>query len=355
MTPQLIAAYKVCLQLAQTHYENFPVVSWFLPHRQKISLAAVYAFARTADDFADSATFPPAVKLAALKFYQAKLNLIAELKLTTTDQKASELLAPKLLAAKQHSDPLDSQIIDSSLIASVVQELALEDRRLLAKALLAAPYQQIFSALRDTINHYQLPIQLFHQLLQAFMQDAAQTRYHDFAAVLKYCELSADPVGKLVLHIFGADTPANINYANAICTGLQLINFMQDCYDDLIILDRCYLPVSEMQKHNVNIGQLKAKINSPGLDRLIAWQLNRISAIYHQGLPLIANLTDSPWWFRFYVKLIIAGGALVLAKLFKRANHFARPTLTMADKLCLLCNSLVNNNLLKILPVENIN
>lgn len=153
------------------HYENFPVASLLVPPHLRRPIAVIYHFARSADDLADEGTDPPAARLAALAAYRAELERIA---------------------------------------AGTLPQLPL------------------FADLAQVIRDHKLPLQLFHDLLDAFAQDVVKTRYANYTELLDYCRRSANPVGRLVLHLFGRTESARLQESDAICTALQLINFWQD-------------------------------------------------------------------------------------------------------------------------------
>jgi squalene synthase HpnC len=162
----LAQAYAACQALAESHYENFPVASKLMPARLRPHVAAIYAFARTADDFADEPGREPDERLRLLDEWRRKL----------------------------HEPPVDD----------------------------------IFVALHDTIARFDLPIELFEDLLSAFTQDVSTTRYESWNAVLDYCRRSANPVGRLVLRLSGYRDEALDRASDAVCTALQLTNFWQD-------------------------------------------------------------------------------------------------------------------------------
>src|SRR5262245_10905015 len=166
----LAAAYRICRQIATAHYENFTVGSWLLPRRMRNPIAAIYAFARTADDFADEGEVPAAERLARLAIWQEHLEACY---------------------AGRSTDP-------------------------------------VFIALADTVARFEIPIVPFRRLLEAFRQDVAFQPLGTFAELRAYCRLSADPVGHLVLALFGYRDAERRALADQICTGLQLANFWQD-------------------------------------------------------------------------------------------------------------------------------
>jgi len=188
-------AYRACLAQAHAHYENFPVASRLLPRRLRGPVAAIYVFARRGDDLADEGSESAHERLAALDAMETELERVV-----------------------QGREPGDDAL---------------------------------WVALADSIHHWGLPDHELHSLLVAFRQDVTQTRYWSFDEVLGYCEHSANPVGRLLLHLVDAANGPNIAAADAVCTGLQLINFLQDLRQDLVDRDRLYIPQRDLARHGV--------------------------------------------------------------------------------------------------------
>ena len=184
----LRAAYAECERLARTHYENFPVASWLVPARMRPHIAALYAFARTADDVADEGRRPDAERLRLLDDWQNRLH-------------------------------------------ACVTECAADDR--------------VFLALGATIRTCRLPVSLFDDLLSAFRQDITTHRYDTWPSLLDYCRRSANPVGRLVLRIAGHDDARLDRSSDALCTALQLTNFWQDLDRDWQN-GRLYVPLEDV-------------------------------------------------------------------------------------------------------------
>ena len=180
------------------HYENFPVASFLLPAHLREPVEAIYAFARSADDIADEGDAQPIVRLARLNDYRRALHAIE-------------------------------------------QNKAFDDPTL-------AP---VFDRLGHNIRQFELPVGLFRDLLDAFSQDVGKTRYADFAELSDYCRRSANPVGRLMLHLYRANTPENLAMSDRICTSLQLINFWQDVAVDWQ-KQRIYLPQADMERFGVD-------------------------------------------------------------------------------------------------------
>ncbi|RLJ65368.1 squalene synthase HpnC [Sulfurisoma sediminicola] len=244
------------LDLHRTHYENFPVASVLLPARLRQPVAAIYAFARSADDFADEGDLPAAERLALLDGYRRELDAIA------------------------------------------------------AGTATAHP---VFRRLRPVIAEYRLPLQLFRDLLDAFSQDVVKTRYADYAQLLDYCRRSADPVGRLLLHLFGAATPENLKNSDAICSALQLINHWQDVgIDAAKPVPRIYLPQDEMARFGVADETVLRRTASADFLALMRFQVDRARALMLDGAPLGRAL---PGRIGLEIRAIVAGGLRILEKI----------------------------------------
>ena len=170
---------------------------------------------------------------------------------------------------------------------------------------------RIFGPLAATIARHQLPITPFYDLLSAFEQDIAVTRYQDYASLLDYCTRSANPVGRLMLHLFHAASPQNLEQSDAICTGLQLVNFWQD-----VRLDwhkhRVYLPQEDLRRHGVSDEDLAAARLTPAWRELMAFQVERTRALLHFGAPLARRL---PGRIGLELRMVVQGGLRVLERI----------------------------------------
>ncbi len=279
---QLLEAYQFCMAMARSHYENFPVASRLLKKDLRYPVSAVYAFARSADDFADEGEHTESGRLALLIDFEEEL------------------------------DKIQADLISTN---------------------------PVFIALNDVINRFQVPVSLFYNLLKAFKQDVIKTRYNNFSEILDYCSLSANPVGRILLYLNRSADNANLNYSDAICTGLQLINFYQDIAQDIDENDRLYLPVDEMSQLSVSVSDLRQKINNEHTRELLKLQLQRARSIYVEGQPLCKNLSGR---FAVEIGVIYHGGMSVLRKLEQNTdNIYLRPRLTRQDKFNMLWRGLL--------------
>ena len=268
----LSQAYEYCLQITRGHYENFPVASWFLPKRYRQPISVIYAFARTADDFADEGDLSESERLEKLHHFDS--------------------LLVKIQSGEAVTDP-------------------------------------IFIALADVISKHRIPIQLFHDLLTAFKQDVTKQRYTNFGEVMDYCRYSANPVGRLLLYLYGETDERSLTQSDAICSALQLINFYQDIYQDIEENNRVYLPLDEMQKFNVTEEHLKHKTSDSDMQNLMRFQLQRAMKLLNAGAPLGKVLKGR---IGFELRMVILGGSRIVQKLSENPhNVFARPRLNKKD------------------------
>jgi squalene synthase HpnC len=274
------AAYRWCRELARSHYENFPVASRLLPAQLRDPVAAIYAFARSADDIADEGQLSDTQRLQQLDAMGAALRAIE--------------------AGHAPSTPL-------------------------------------YLALADCMARFRLAPQPFHDLLDAFRQDVTKTRYADFGELMHYCRRSANPVGRLLLALSGEDSPRNVALSDAVCSALQLINFLQDIAQDYHEHSRIYLPADDMARFGVDETQLARRHNSPAMRALVQFQVRRAARLLRAGSPLGTRLTGR---FGLELRAIILGGSRVLEKLQEQEDIYSRPRLTRGDRLAIAWNAL---------------
>ena len=249
-SPEQARAY--CHRLATSHYENFIVVGLFTPPRLRPAFEAVYGYCRWADDLGDE----------------------------TGDPEASERLLTWWI------DQLDDLYRDKA----------------------PPPRHPVFVALAPVIRQYAIPRQPFADLVSAFVQDQHVVRYETREQLVDYCRRSADPVGELVLRLFGAATPENLAMSASICTGLQLANFWQDVSRDLDI-GRIYVPQSAMTEHGVTEDDFRNAPASPEFRRMLAAEVAWTRTLFDIGKPLTKAL---PGRFGLALRLFHAGGVATL-------------------------------------------
>ena len=254
------------------HYENFPVASLLVPARLRRPIEVIYHFARSADDIADEGDATPAQRLEALAAYQAELDRIAR----------SE-----------------------------------------------TPQTTLFASLAKVIAAHGLPVQLFRDLLDAFAQDVVKKRYADYPELLDYCRRSANPVGRLVLHLFGRTGDEQLMQSDCICTALQLINFWQDVAIDWQ-KDRVYIPQTDFPHFKVTEADIAANRWSANWAALMDFEIDRAFALMRRGAPLVHALPGRLGW---EIRLTIQGGLRILERIRRvRGDVFTqRPQLGARD------------------------
>ena len=270
---------------AITHYENFPVASWLCPPRLRPAIAAIYWFARTADDLADEGDAPAPQRLDDLAAYRADL-----------------------LAAATGQPP-------------------------------SARWPQVFGPLTPVIVQFQLLVPLLDDLLKAFEQDVCKTRdaagYADRAELLDYCSRSANPVGRLLLHLYGVTAAEALAQSDAICTALQLINFWQDLRQD-IPRGRYYLPQDRCDALGVDP---RALAQTPQATILIAEQVQWTLGLMQQGTKLVHQVPGRAGW---ELRLVVQGGLRILDRIdaLRYATLQTRPKLRAWDMPVMLWRAL---------------
>ncbi|PHS71118.1 MAG: squalene synthase HpnC [Methylophaga sp.] len=270
MQTDLDGAYQFCQHLAKSHYENFPVASILLPKKLRQPISVIYAFARTADDFADEGQANQNTRLQQLDDYSTALEQINH-------------------QNYQGSEP-------------------------------------IFIALADVIQQHELPIVLFEDLLSAFKQDVVKNRYINFEEVLNYCQRSANPVGRLLLYLNGTPTQQQLQQSDAICTALQLINFYQDIVQDYTEQDRIYIPQDELTAAGLTESDI-VQANSHKIAPLIRSLYHRTEQIMAFGHSLGCQLSGRLGW---EIRAMTLGGIQTLALLKQQqdSNLLVRPRLS---------------------------
>lgn len=275
----LARAYAYCSRIARDHYENFPVASLLLPAAMRPHIAAIYAFARRADDFADEPGLAPDARARLLDDWLVRLR-----------------------AAANGGPPQDLDAGGDALI---------------------------FHALGETIRRRALPVGLFEDLLSAFRQDISTTRYATWADVLDYCRRSANPVGRLVLRVAGIAHPRTDAESDAVCTALQLTNFWQDLGRDWES-GRLYVPLDEIARAGARLDDLDDRTVTPAWRGVMDVTVRRTRELFVTGRPVCDAVRGR---LRWELRLTWLGGWRVLHKVerARRDSFDERPTLGATD------------------------
>lgn len=271
------AAYAACMRMAAQHYENFPVASRLLPKESRPHIAAIYAFARMADDFADEGEVPDAARISALEVWQWRLH---------------EALSGRIQGGESDA-------------------------------------AHVFIALADTIRKFNLEVQLFEDLLSAFCQDVLVKRYDTWAELIDYCRRSASPVGRLVLRVCGYRDEALDRQSDAICNALQLTNFWQDVAVDWA-KGRVYVPRELTAASGAVEDSLAAQEWTPEWEYALRDAASRTRELFAAGRPLVDTVRGR---LRYELRATWLGGVCILDKLearrFDALHH--RPKLGWFD------------------------
>lgn len=249
-TPAETDAFAVCEALSREHYENFPVASLMIPRVYRRFVAAVYAFARTADDFADEGTLPAEERLRLLDDWEERLRA----------------------CYRGEAD------------------------------------HPVFVALRAAVRATGLPQEPLLALLAAFRMDVTITRYATIDSLLDYCSKSANPVGRLVLHIFGASSAETLPLSDAICSALQMTNFWQDVAQDCA-RGRIYLPLEDLRRFGYTEEDLLRGVADDRFRSLLRFQVERTMRFFAAGAPLLARTRGR---LRMELAATLQGGRAVL-------------------------------------------
>jgi squalene synthase HpnC len=268
--PEFAQAYAYCGRLARTHYENFTIASWLMPRRMRPYMHAIYAYSRTADDFADEEH-----DLGKLDAWERELDL----------------------------------------------------------AYAGTPHHPVFVALADTVRRYDIPRQPFADLLNAFRSDVDFKGFETIDDLMRYAQYSANPVGRLVLYLFGYRDARRQELSDRICTGLQLANFWQDIATDLT-KGRVYLPRQDIARFGYSEGELRAAVVNPAFVELMRHEIEFARGLLRTGAEL-HRLVDRRLDRDI---LMFAGGGLAILRAIENVQYdvfHRRPELTKTDYLWL--------------------
>jgi squalene synthase HpnC len=275
-------AYRFCERITYDHYENFPVASLFLPREKRQHVCAIYAFARIADDFADEPGLTLAERIESLNEWEEQL----------------------------------------------------------AEVYRGQATHPVFVALRETIDRFEIPHYLFHNLLTAFRSDVTTHRYETFDDVLEYCTNSANPVGRLVLLLFNYRSEGMMELSDSLCTALQLANFWQDVSVDLN-KDRIYIPLEDIREFGYSEEQLFSRHVTQEFKDLLMFQVERAERLFQEGKPLLSAVGRD---LAFELRLTWHGGMRILRKIDRLGYDVLthRPILSRIDKAGILLKAFLN-------------
>jgi len=274
-------AFQFCEHITRDHYENFPVASVLVPRDKRPHVYSIYSFARIADDYADEPGLTTAERIDSLTEWEEHL----------------------IDAYRGHA------------------------------------HHPVFIALRETVDRFEMPIELFQNLLRAFRSDATTHRYESFEDVLAYCENSANPVGRLILLLFNYRSESTLELSDSICTALQLTNFWQDVSVDLQ-KDRVYIPLDDIREFAYSEEELFQHSFTPAFRDLMCYQVDRTRQMFAEGRPLLNEVGRD---LRMELGLTWKGGARILQKIEEAEYDVLsrRPTLSFFDKASLFFSSFV--------------
>jgi squalene synthase HpnC len=285
--PTLEQAQEYCRRLARTHYENFSVATWFLPHKLRQDFLNVYAYCRISDDLGDEVADPTAA-LALLDEWQSQLDACYA----------------------------------------------------------GTPRHPVFVALSETVKKFDIPKHEFSDLLIAFRQDQTVTRFETFDDVLAYCRYSANPVGHLVLYLCGYPDVERQELSDCTCTALQLANFWQDVSVDFA-KGRIYLPLEDLRRYSVSEDDLQQNRNTPAFCEMMKFEVERARQWFESGLPLVSRVDAE---LAVDLELFTRGGQEILNAI-ERQNFAVlgrRPVISKPRKLALVARAALGKLLGKL-------
>lgn len=283
----VLQAYEFCMRMARDHYENFPVASLFIPRQKRPHVAAIYAFARTADDFADEGNLQPFERLEKLDEWERKLDAC-------------------YAGTAEHP---------------------------------------VFVALAETVRLHNIPRGPLAALLEAFRMDVTKRRYADFGELVHYCARSANPVGQLVLYIFGVASARTISLSDSICTALQLANFWQDVSVDRA-RGRIYVPLEDFDRFGYTEQEFGRGVADRRFADLMKYQVERTRDLFRAGEPLVREAGPG---LELELTLTLRGGNAIL-DMVERAGSAVisrRPSLSLANKAALLTGAVLRTKVWK--------
>jgi squalene synthase HpnC len=312
--PSLEEAQQYCSRLAHSHYENFSVVTWFLPKHLHQHFYNVYAYCRISDDLGDEVGNAQQ-SLALMDAWEAELN-------ATYVSLAPQGLRPEvMIGTSGTTEGVPVQSPDAPARSPV------------------APRHPVFVALRETIREFDIPREPFANLVTAFRQDQTVTRYPAFNDVLGYCKNSANPVGHLVLYLCGYRDVERQQLSDYTCTALQLANFWQDVAVDYG-KGRIYLPLESLARFGVSENDIAERRATPQFLEMMTFEVARARDWFHRGLPLVRKVDKH---LAIDLELFTRGGLEILNAIEQQGFDVLkrRPAISKPRKLWLVARAAV--------------
>ncbi|MCC6543349.1 MAG: squalene synthase HpnC [Nitrospirae bacterium] len=277
-------AFNYCSKVALEHYENFPVGSWLIPRNKRKYVHAIYAFARTADDFADEAGYGDDERELLLADWEKRLD----------------------------------------------------------ECVTGNPNHPVFISIKEAIERFHIPDSLLRDLITAFKMDTVNKRYLSMSDVLNYCRYSANPVGRIILSLFEYRDPELHRLSDFICTALQLTNFWQDIAIDLK-KDRVYIPLEDMKRFGYTVNELKSHTLNDSFRALLSSEIEFTRDLFNMGRPLCTSVRKG---LSIELQSIWSGGMKILEKIEHNGYDIftKRPVITTFDKINILLRALTTGH-----------
>ena len=278
--PEASDSFNYCSKIALEHYENFPVGSWLIPREKRKYIHAIYAFARTADDFADEARYGEDERTMLLADWEKRLD----------------------------------------------------------ECLTGNPLHPVFISVKEAIEKFHIPEALLRDLITAFKMDTVNKRYRSMSDVLNYCHYSANPVGRIILCLFEYRDPELHRLSDFICTALQLTNFWQDIAIDLE-KDRIYIPLEDMERFGYTVSNLKSQTLNDSFRDMLSSEIEFTRDLFNKGRPLCTSVRKG---LSIELLAIWSGGMKILDKIEHNGYDIfhKRPVITTIDKIKILLRAL---------------
>lgn len=277
-------SFNYCSKIALEHYENFPVGSWLIPREKRKYVHAIYAFARTADDFADEARYGEDERALLLADWEKRLD----------------------------------------------------------ECLIGNPLHPVFISVKEAIEKFHIPEALLRDLITAFKMDTVNKRYMSKSDILNYCHYSANPVGRIILCLFEYRDPELHRLSDFICTALQLTNFWQDIAKDLE-KDRIYIPLKDMDRVGYTVSDLKSHTLNDSFRDLLSSEIEFTRDLFNKGRPLCTSVRKG---LSIELRAIWSGGMKILDKIEHNGYDIFnnRPVITTMDKIKILLRALTTGH-----------